>query len=100
MLSKCLNPDCSASFRYLGKGRLFRVDFSELGRKSSSTGRKHVVSIRSKAHPVENFWLCERCAAKMTVQLSEEGEVRLISIGPAPRPVTVPQGSKSRGVSA
>jgi len=45
MLVKCTNPSCSASFRYLRDGRLFRLE-REPTLRSSKTNR------------VEYFWLC------------------------------------------
>ncbi len=93
MLSKCLNSRCSATFQYLGRGRLFRVDFADVGRKCARSGKEVVASIRSKACPIEHFWLCENCATTMTVALSDGGEVHLIPVGDrkpivaaAPRP--------------
>lgn len=80
MLSKCLNSRCSATFQYFGQGRLFRVDFADAGRKRASSGKDTVAPIRSMACPIEHFWLCEACAATMTLELSEGGEVRLIPI--------------------
>ncbi len=80
MLSKCLNSRCSATFQYFGQGRLFRVDFADAGRKRASSGKDTVAPIRSKACPIEHFWLCEACAATMTLALSEGGEVCLIPI--------------------
>jgi hypothetical protein len=29
---------------------------------------------------MEHFWLCERCAATMTIELSNSGEVHLVRI--------------------
>jgi hypothetical protein len=78
MLSKCLNSRCSATFQYLGRGRLFRIDFADVGRKCAHSGKQLVASIRSKACPIEHFWLCENCATTMTVALSDGGEVRLV----------------------
>jgi len=78
MLSKCLNSRCSATFQYFGQGRLYRVDFVDAGRKRSLAGKESVASIRSKACPIEHFWLCEDCAAIMTIELSDGGEVRLV----------------------
>lgn len=79
MLSKCLNSHCYASFHYLGQGRLFRVDFSEAGKRRAMTGKPVVmISKRSKTYPIEHFWLCENCAASMTVELSDSGEVCLV----------------------
>jgi hypothetical protein len=62
MLVKCTNPSCSASFRYLSDGRLFRLE-------SDST------LWSSKSNRVEYFWLCHRCASKMTLRLRENGTV-------------------------
>jgi hypothetical protein len=78
MLSKCLNPRCSAKFQYLWQGRLFRIDFSETKKKWAQAGKKMVASTRSKASPVEHFWLCGSCSATMTIGLTEAGEVRLV----------------------
>jgi hypothetical protein len=57
---------------------LSRIDFTEADRKSASNGKQ--TSVRSKAHPVEHFWLCESCAKTMTITLSETGEVRLVPL--------------------
>ena len=80
MLSKCLNSHCSATFQYFGQGRLFRIDFSEPGRKSALAGKAiSITAGRSNTYPIEHFWLCESCATCMTVELNEEGEVRLVT---------------------
>lgn len=60
MLSKCANPDCSNLFLYLHQGKLFRLD--------TDTG--HVGAdpdFREHGPRVEFFWLCDDCAANMTV---------------------------------
>jgi hypothetical protein len=67
MLAKCTNPSCSASFRHLAEGRLFRLEADpELG------------SSRTKA--TEYFWLCERCSAGMTLRLAQDGRVMAIGL--------------------
>ncbi len=78
MLSKCLNSRCSATFQYFGQGRLFRVDFVDAGRKRARAGGETAFAVRTKACPVEHFWLCQDCAATLTIELSDGGEVRLI----------------------
>ncbi len=95
MVSKCLNSRCSATFRYLGQGRLFCVDFADFGRQSLLAGRKVVTSIRSKDQPIEHFWLCEKCSATMTIRLSEAGEVQLVplvALAQSPRVASLPRG--------
>jgi hypothetical protein len=87
MLSKCLNPSCHAKFRTLEHGRLFLIDFREVQQLSAHTGRKFVAPVRSKEHPVEHFWLCERCAATTTVRLGSHGELELLPIPAQPKPV-------------
>lgn len=100
MLSKCLNPHCSANFQYLGQGRLFRVDFAEAGRKSALAGREIVTSIRSRTCPIEHFWLCESCATTMTIHLSDAGEVRLVSIGSVDLSTAMPTPQKAKTMKA
>lgn len=85
MVSKCLNPRCSATFRYMWQGRLFRIDFSEASRKNALAGGKMVISARSKANSIEHFWLCANCADTMTVELGDDGVVRPIPIGVSAR---------------
>lgn len=63
-------------------------------------GKKIVASIRSKANPVEHFWLCEKCAGTLTIELSEAGEVQLVPLEAlAPKPTDAPtkQSAASRG---
>jgi hypothetical protein len=90
MLSKCLNPCCSATFQYLRQGRLFRIDYTEADRKSARSGQQIVDSQRGNARPSEHFWLCEKCAATMTIAVSGAGEVHLV-------PFEVSAGQPSAG---
>lgn len=60
MLSKCTNPKCSRLFHYLHEGKLFRLDVS--------TGRIGAYAdYKEPGSRVEFFWLCDSCAADMTV---------------------------------
>jgi len=77
MVSKCLNPRCSARFRYLGEGRLFRIDFSEAGRRRKALAGEPLPEL--DRDPIEHFWLCAGCAPRMTIHLTDAGEVRLVS---------------------
>ncbi len=58
MLSKCLNPTCSATFRYLRDGRVFHLEIPAPG--------DNVISRRR-----EYFWLCGRCCRAFTVILRD-----------------------------
>jgi hypothetical protein len=62
MLAKCTNPTCSASFRLLNDGRLFRLDTDPT-----------VKSSRAKA--TEYFWLRKDCPVGMTLRLAQDGSV-------------------------
>jgi len=72
MLSKCANPGCPAPFRYLHQGKLFRLD----------TGTEHP-STKNSEKPVrhlEFFWLCEECAARLTLDYKQGVGITLISL--------------------
>ena len=67
MLTKCSNPFCSASFRILGDGKLFRFEIDPLSPKSRSA-------------PPEYFWLCGSCATAMTLRIGEGNGVVAIPL--------------------
>jgi len=58
MLSKCANPGCSETFRYLHQGKIFRL--SPTPEIQVATG-----TLRPESH--ERFWLCTGCAKKITL---------------------------------
>ena len=62
MLGKCTSPSCSASFRYLGEGMLFRLESDPAPRLSTPK-------------PPEYYWLCDTCSRTMTLQIDAEGKV-------------------------
>jgi len=64
MLSKCANPECSTRFLYMRGGKLFRWDQLQ-GVKDSSSSPGPAIKMDSRR--VEFFWLCEKCAPRMTV---------------------------------
>ncbi len=61
MLSKCVNPTCSAVFRYLHEGKVFRLE-RDLGDDSDSHARHF-----------EYFWLCSSCAGYLKVVYERDG---------------------------
>jgi hypothetical protein len=69
MLGKCTNAPCSASFRYLEEGTLFRLEIDPALR--SSNPKKP-----------EYYWLCRACSQAMTLCLSKEGEVIAVARPP------------------
>jgi len=58
MVSKCANPSCSATFRYLREGKIFHI--------AHRPGAAEIASNR-RASTHERFWLCGECARKMTL---------------------------------
>jgi hypothetical protein len=70
MLGKCTNPSCSASFRYMEEGTLFRLQTDPALRLSNPKRPEY-------------FWLCRSCSATMTLHISKEGKVVPVAL-PAP----------------
>lgn len=65
MISKCANPACSASFRYLHEGKLYQFE-----RKKNEEIRflqEVDPGARKSSGGIEFFWLCDDCAATMTL---------------------------------
>lgn len=79
MLSKCANPGCSAAFLYLSRGKLFRWETSSAANGNGRTFGTDPQA-QSTARRIEFFWLCEDCAASMTLTF-EKG------VGVVPRPL-------------
>lgn len=58
MLSKCANPECSETFRYLHEGKIFYL--------APTPDIQIAVGMHYPALH-ERFWLCARCSKEMTV---------------------------------
>src|SRR5271169_400218 len=58
MLSKCANPDCSETFRYLHRGKIFCL---------APTPEIQAATEMPNPALEERFWLCERCSKEMTL---------------------------------
>ncbi len=80
MLSKCANPDCSASFHYLGEGKLFEIRYQAESDADENLPRK-LAAGRS-----ERFWLCDSCATSMTLGVDSAQKVILLPISKPPQP--------------
>ena len=71
MVSKCANPDCSATFRYFHVGKLFRLETTAgLDRRHSLDDDEGVAS--KPMRRIMFYWLCENCAAKMTLAFDRD----------------------------
>jgi hypothetical protein len=63
MLSKCANPRCTARFRYLHDGKLFRFELpTAFGTVNADAGNARKPALRT-----EFFWLCSACSSQMTI---------------------------------
>ena len=74
MLSKCANPNCSATFRFLSEGKLYRIDSKAASvrrgaRTESNPGRPRID---------EYFWLCSSCCLDMTIRIDNNFEISLV----------------------
>ncbi len=58
MVSKCANPSCSATFRYLHEGTIFHI-------AAGPSDPENASSQWASMH--ERFWLCAQCSSKMTI---------------------------------
>ena len=58
MLTKCANPACSATFRYLHEGRLFVF---EPKRDAPQRGPPADLEDTGRSHSPQYFWLCFSC---------------------------------------
>jgi hypothetical protein len=65
MLSKCANPGCFAPFLYLHQGKLFRLDMEIGGVEGQLLGAD--AAPKQTTRRIEFFWLCDDCAANMTL---------------------------------
>lgn len=70
MVSKCANPDCSASFRYFHNGRLFRLETSVGQDRRRAMGRDG--ELNKPLRRLEFYWLCDECARRMTLSYDKE----------------------------
>ena len=72
MVSHCVNPACRASFLYLRQGKLVAVRGGHLS-------------------AVEFFWLCDSCTSNFTIDVSPDGNIRLVPL--EAKPATSPPGA-------
>jgi hypothetical protein len=80
MLSKCANPKCESPFNYFNEGKLFEFDF-DLG----SATCLHRRQARKAASARKIFWLCGACAATLTLECQDGGEVITVPLQPRHR---------------
>lgn len=75
MLSKCANPSCTAPFRYLHEGKLFRV-----ARRSKVGASKGNGYDGKPPEKLEYYWLCDSCASQMTITRADDGGIQAVPL--------------------
>jgi hypothetical protein len=65
VLAKCASPSCSAMFRSLEHGELFRVEPDPIGKSLEFI-------------TLEYFWLCRPCSLEMTLGFDEGAGLRIV----------------------
>jgi hypothetical protein len=75
MLSKCANPGCPATFLYLHEGKLFRLDTD-----IEILVRIPVREVTRPSRRVEFFWLCDECAAQMTLGYTKGAGITVVPL--------------------
>lgn len=86
MVSKCVNPECSATFLYLRQGKLFRRETDTVHANDSFLGADP--ETRKASRHVEFYWLCDDCAATMTLTYKK-------GVGVTTEPLLRAQGAAS-----
>lgn len=81
MLAKCANPNCSNEFHYLRKGKVFQVVVDAV-KGPLPSGPQLVAEARASQH-IEHFWLCDECAATMTLAVDRQRGIVTILTRPA-----------------
>jgi hypothetical protein len=75
VVSRCANPACFSTFRYLHAGKLFRFD-ARYAPGDSAVGKARPSS--------ELFWLCEDCIKSLTVVWDPADGARVVAREPRP----------------
>lgn len=83
MLAKCANPNCSNEFHYLRKGRLYQVVVDPV-KGPLPLGPQLVQEARGPQR-IEHYWLCDDCAATMTLAVDRQRGLITIPAAPVAR---------------
>jgi len=70
MVSKCANPECEVPFRYFRLGKLFRLETQSGHDRRRQMGVED--GVKKPLRHIEFFWLCNECAARMTLVSDKE----------------------------
>lgn len=76
MIIKCANSACSTRFRYLGEGKLFPFEIKDPSEPCKDV--PNAVCVRKPHHHTIFFWLCQSCAARMTVRFDQRQGIEVL----------------------
>ena len=92
MLSKCANPGCASTFRYLRKGLLFHIKI-ESG--AEALRRDSPGAEPSATRRIEHYWLCEHCCSQLALVFRKEKGVITVPL-PHARAVARQRGEETQ----
>jgi len=79
MLSRCANSQCSKPFLRLHQGKLFLVETDRIATPGESA-TPPFIRARQAPRQVEQYWLCDDCAAQWTLTFDHERGVTLLPV--------------------
>lgn len=82
MLAKCANPSCNTPFLYLREGKLYQMEVGpEVPRSAPQPNdQPGLTRDRKPVRRLEFFWLCGRCAPKMSLVFQRGYGVTVVPI--------------------
>lgn len=98
MLSHCANSECSKPFLRLREGKLFLVETDRVTKPGESTAPPFVRA-RKLRRLVEQFWLCNDCAAQWTLAYDRDRGVALVPLRRPVARVAAAAGVRQTGVA-
>ncbi len=78
MLARCTNENCKRPLHSFAEGRLFQFEVISISLAASD--EKTAPFDEKPQRETLHFWLCGRCASKMTLVLEPARGLRLISL--------------------
>ena len=77
MLARCINESCERPLYTFAEGRVFQFEVTSISLAASD--EKSAPFDEKPERETLHFWLCGRCASKMTLVLEPARGLRLIS---------------------
>jgi hypothetical protein len=78
MLIRCANPNCHIPRKSYSEGRLFQFEIVAISVAASDDTCEPFDE--KPERKISHFWLCESCAAKMSLELDPKQGLRLVPL--------------------